>query len=167
MKQTLQEQTITALVAPAVEARGLRLVCARMVNEGYGPVLQVMAENPETRNLGIEDCAALSREVSALLDVEDVIDGRYRLEVSSPGIDRVLITEDDFRDYTGCEAKIEIDPPQDGQKRFRGFLDGVREGAVLLKTQEKGQVVLPFTTICKAKLVMNDTLLKRARESQS
>jgi ribosome maturation factor RimP len=118
MKQSGIERRITKLVQPVIEDKGYALVCVSM----QGPDLQIMAENPATRNLGVDECAMLSREIAALLDVEDPIRGRYRLEVSSPGIDRPLVKLQDFADFEGFEVKVEINPPIDGQKRFRGYL---------------------------------------------
>lgn len=161
MKLSLQEQKIQSLITPVIEELGFRLVCARILNEAHGTILQVMAENPTTHNIGVDDCAILSREISALLDVEDPIDGRYRLEVSSPGIDRPLVSAQDFIDFETYEAKIEIDPPQDGQKRFRGRLNGVKDDEILLNT-DQGVVYLPLAAVQKAKLVMTDELLQKA-----
>lgn len=165
MKMTPQERQIEELIAPVIEERGLRLVCARLVGEAHGTVLRVMAEDPATHNIGVNDCAELSREISALLDVEDPIDGRYLLEVSSPGVDRPLISEQDFIDYEDYEAKIEIDPPLDGQKRFRGRLRGVENGEILLDT-DQGRFDLPFSAVTKAKLVMTDELIQKVMKKQ-
>lgn len=155
-----QERKIEEIITPLVEERHLRLVCARLVNESHGMVLRVMAEDPETKNLGIDDCAALSQEISALLDVEDPIDGRYLLEVSSPGVDRPLISAQDFVEYQDYEVKIEIDPPLDGQKRFRGRLRGMTDGDIILDT-DQGELAVPFSGVTKAKLVMNDELIQK------
>ena len=83
---------------------------------------------PKTKRLGVDDCAKLSRAIAATLDVEDPISGKYNLEVSSPGIDRPLINEQDFMNYSGFEAKIETDTPaENGQRRFRGVLQGMND----------------------------------------
>lgn len=159
MKETELEHKAAALLRPAVEQAGFRLVCVAMKTESTGPVLRVMAENRETRNLGVDDCAKLSRGISALLDVEDIMKGAYRLEISSPGIDRPLVDLQDFADYRGFEVKIEIEPPLQGQKRFRGRLAGTEDNAVLLET-DQGRVALPFGSVHKAKLVLTDELIK-------
>ncbi len=164
MKQTPLEKKVTDLIAPVVESTGLRLVCARMTGDSGQAVLQVLAENRATRNLGLEECTKLSREISALLDVEDPIQGPYRLEISSPGIDRLLVSAEDFNDFSGFEAKIEMEKPQEnGQKKFRGLLRGVEEGAVKLETEDQGPVSLPLAGIGKARLVLTDDLIKSTK----
>ena len=155
MKQTSFERRIARLVDPVVKDKGYELVSVSM----QGQLLQIMAENPQTRRLGVDECAVLSREIGTLLEVEDFIKGHYRLEVSSPGIDRPLVKLQDFADFAGFEAKIEINPPHEGQKRFRGRLKGTEENGVLLET-DKGLVNIPFEGIEKAKLVLTDELIK-------
>lgn len=160
MKQTELEQRLIKLLAPVIEHRGYRLVALRM----HGPTLEIMAENPATRKLGVDECAVLSRELSAVLDVEDIIGGAYRLEVGSPGIDRPLVDMQDFADFAGLEAKIELDMPlPTGQKRFRGRLRGTKDGDVLLNTEDQGDVALPFRQIQKAKLLLTDELIKHTK----
>lgn len=156
MKQSFIERKIAGLVKPVIEDKGYNLVAVTM----QGQELQIMAENPQTRNLGVDECALLSREIGAILEVEDPIKGRYRLEISSPGIDRPLVNIEDFTDFAGFEAKIEIDPPQDGQKRFRGRLKGVEKEEILLET-DTGMVYIPFACIARAKLVLTDELLRK------
>lgn len=150
------EKQIREIIEPAVIDKGLRLVCVQK----NGETLQIMAENPDTQNIGVDECAALSREISALLDVEDPIKGAYRLEVGSPGIDRPLITAEDFERYAGAEAKIEIDPPHEGQKRFRGRLKGTEEKNVVLQTDTE-TYAFPLTVVKKAKLVLTDELIRK------
>jgi ribosome maturation factor RimP len=162
MKQTPLEEKLTALFAPAIEDRGLRLVCVRMFGDGGLKTIQVMAENPATRKLGVDDCAKISREIAALLDVEDIMKDAYRLEVSSPGIDRPLVNLQDFADFSGFEAKVEIDPPLEGRKRFKGRLKGTDNGLIKMET-ENGAVALPFAAINKAKLILTDELLKSTK----
>ncbi len=166
MKLTPLEQKITDIITPAIEEQGLQLVCARLLSESHGQILRVMAEHPDTHNLGVDDCAKLSREISALLDVEDPIDSRYMLEISSPGIDRPLVRETDYEDFAGLEAKIEIDPPLEGQKRFRGRIQGIENGEILLDT-DQGKVALPYISVHKAKLVMSDELLNRTKKAKA
>ena len=163
MKQTPLEEKLTALFAPAIEDRGLRLVCVRTFGEEGVKTIQVMAENPVTRKLGVDDCAKISREIAALLDVEDIMKDAFRLEVSSPGIDRPLVNLQDFADFSGFEAKVEIDPPLDGRKRFRGRLKGTDNGLIMMETDE-GSVNLPFVAVNKAKLVLTDELIKSTKQ---
>jgi len=102
MKSTPLEQNIATLVQPVIEELGFALVLVKLRNENGQHNLQIMAENPETGRLGCDDCAKISRAVAALIDVEDPIAGAYRLEISSPGIDRPLTRLEDFTTYTGC-----------------------------------------------------------------
>lgn len=121
------------------------------------PTLQIMAERPDG-TMNVEGCTELSRTLSAVLDVEDPIRGNYDLEVSSPGIDRPLVRERDFERYAGFEAKVELAVPQEGQRRFRGLLQGLDEGLVVLQT-DQGMAYLPFEDIDNAKLVLTDALI--------
>lgn len=152
-------ERIRELIEPTVEALGFELV---RVTYGGGrtPVLQIMAERPDG-TMGIEDCEALSREVSALLDVEDPIPGEYNLEVSSPGIDRPLTRAKDFQRWQGFEAKLELDATLDGRRRFSGRLGGLDGEEVLVDTQE-GPARLPLARVVKAKLVLTDELIAAA-----
>lgn len=129
--------------------------------------VQIFAENPETSNLGLDDCAKISREISAILDVEDPISGTYRLEVSSPGIDRPLVREKDYERYAGYDVKIELETPLDGQKRFRGILKGYNQDSGLISLEsDEGLHELPYASIHKARLVLTDALLN-LHQSQS
>jgi ribosome maturation factor RimP len=160
MKQTPIERKLNDLINPIVKDRGLRLVHVSLQGAEHGHTLQVLAENPETRNLGIEDCAQLSRSIGAILDVEDVVSGAYRLEVSSPGIDRPLVNREDFTTFANNEVKIEIEPAFNGQKRFKGVLLGEKDGEVLLKTDE-GEIALPLDSVHKARLDVAKNALKK------
>jgi ribosome maturation factor RimP len=169
MKQTPLEKRLTKLFAPAIEGGGYRLVCVKIIGAEQAQTVQVMAENPATRALGVEDCAKLSRELSALMDVEDPIKGAYRLEISSPGIDRPLVSLQDFADFTGFEVKIEISPPHNGQKRFRGRIKAAddKDRTFAIVTEDQGEVTLPFAAVEKAKLVMTDELLKKTAAART
>lgn len=160
MRLTPLEDRITKLVAPTIEDLGFSLVCVKITGENANSILQVMAEDPKTRKLGVDDCAKISRALSAVMDVEDPIKGAYRLEVSSPGIDRILIKKKDFEDFTGFEAKLElVAPNENGQKRFRGILKGLNNENILVLT-DTGEVELPYHNLSKAKLVLTDELIK-------
>src|SRR5215218_3301552 len=102
---------VTKLIEPEVKALGLDLVRVAMIGGSSDPTLQVMAERPDTRQLTIDDCSDLSRRISDVLDEADPIEGAYRLEVSSPGIDRPLTRKSDFADWAGHEARIRFDEP--------------------------------------------------------
>jgi ribosome maturation factor RimP len=156
---------LTDLIEPAAKAEGLALVRVKMIGGTSDPTLQVMAEDPATRQLTLEDCARLSRRLSDLLDQleaegRDPIEGAYRLEVSSPGIDRPLTRLPDFDDWRGHEARIVLAEKLDGRKVFSGDLLGTEGEAVLIEVPVQGSVALPFAAIQSAKLVMTDRLIR-------
>ena len=157
------ERKIADLAAPVAESLGLRLVCVRITGEGGGQNVQIIAENPDTRRLPLKDCTALNRELSAIMDVEDPIKSKYRLEVSSPGIDRLLISPQDFTDFAGFEAKIELEFPQDNQKRFRGILRGIDGDVITLDTPDRGTLTVPYSGISKARLILTDALIAASK----
>lgn len=159
-KGTPLERKIAALAQPVIEDLGFALVAVRMTGENRACTVQIMAENPATQRLGLEDCTKISKALSAVMDVEDPVQGHYRLEISSPGIDRPLVRPEDFARYAGFEVKIELDVPLEGQKRFRGMLGGIENGLIALDVEGKGKVELPFESVHKAKLVLTDDLIK-------
>ena len=156
---------VASLVEPVLGGMGFRLVRVKMT----GSTLQIMAERPDG-TFAIEDCEKVSRAVSPLLDVEDVVAARYHLEVSSPGIDRPLVRPADFENWAGHEAKIEMAVPVAGRKRFRGALEGYTQGEVRLYIEnpdggkEPLLVGVPFADIGEARLVLTDELIAAARE---
>lgn len=161
MKQTPLEKKITELALPVAEDLGLEIVAVKIVGEGGSQNVQIMAEDPKTGRILLDDCAKLSKAVSAVMDVEDPINGAYRLEVSSPGIDRPLTRLKDFVTYEGFEAKVESDTPNAiGQKRFRGVIKGVKDEQILIDT-DQGEEEIPFASLVKAKLVLTDELIKK------
>src|SRR3954470_18048412 len=111
---------VTRIIEPAAEAEGLALVRVKMIGGTSDPTLQVMAGGPKTRQLTLDDCARLSRRISELLDEVDPIEHAYRLEVSSPGIDRPLTRLSDFDDWKGHEARIVLEEKVNGRKIFSG-----------------------------------------------
>ena len=148
---------IEEMISPTVEAMGFRLVKVDYTG-GRKPRLQIMAEEADTGRMNVEDCATISRAVSAILDVEDPLAGTYALEVSSPGIDRPLTRPGDFEKFVGFDAKIETSRAIDGRKRFKGRLAQASEGNVRIET--KDQVFdLAFQDIDKAKLLLSDDLI--------
>jgi len=160
MRQTDKEQKLTAIIEPIIKDNGLSMVLLQIKGDARGgQILQIMVEDPKTRNVKLDDCATLSREISAILDVEDPISEAFNLEISSPGIDRPLTNIKDFDDFKGLEAKIEIEAPIDGRKRFRGRLSGTKDDNVCIEIDE-GETTIPFSEIYKAKLIMNDELLE-------
>lgn len=152
------------LVGPTAEAMGFRVVRIRLMS-GSPQTLQIMAERTDG-TMTVDDCADLSHAVSALLDVEDPIPEEYMLEVSSPGIDRPLVREDDFDRFAGYEVKVETMEMIDGRKRFKGLLKGSDGDRILIDMS--GTVVrLPFERIAEAKLVMTDVLMEAALKAQA
>jgi len=152
---------IAEIVAPSIAAMGYELVRVQLLGDRT-PVLQVMAERTDRAGMTVDDCTQISRAVSALLDVEDPIDGTYTLEVSSPGIDRPLVALRDFERFAGHLAKVETQVPVDGRKRFRGALAGVEGDAVRLDLADDGTILVPHAQISRAKLVLTDELMAAA-----
>jgi ribosome maturation factor RimP len=151
---------LTELIEPEAKAEGLELVRVKMMGGTSDPTLQVMAERPDTRQLSLEDCARLSRRISDLLDEKDPIEHAYRLEVSSPGIDRPLTRIGDYADWQGHEARIVLTEKLDGRKVFQGSLLGVEGETILVDVPVQGRFALPFASIQSAKLVMTDRLIQ-------
>ena len=154
--------TVAKLIEPVLQRMGFRLVRVRLLAQN-GQTLQIMAERPDTRQLSLDDCQAISRRVSDLLDAEeaegrDPIEGGYRLEVSSPGIDRPLTRKSDFADWAGHEARIRFDQPIDGAKQVSGIIDGV-SGETIRVSTTKGVREVPFQSIASAKLLLTDKLI--------
>jgi ribosome maturation factor RimP len=151
---------LTALIEPEADVLGLKIVRVAMFGGTSDPTLQVMAERPDTRQLVLDDCAALSRRLSEVLDEHDPIEHAYRLEVSSPGIDRPLTRLSDYTDWTGHMARVRMDTAIDGRKQFEGELRGIDGEFVILDVAKTGEVRLPFTGIVQAKLLLTDKLIK-------
>ena len=158
------EAEIAELVEPAIEDLGYRLVRVQ-VSGREGKTVQIMAERPDG-TITIDDCETISRQLSPLLDVHDVVAGSYRLEISSPGIDRPLVRPSDFESWAGNEVKIELKEPVDGRKRYRGTLEGYEDGEVRIDVEldHVGRTTLGFPVglIADAKLVLTDALIREA-----
>lgn len=174
LRETGLAADVAAIVEPVLEDLGFRIVRVKIQGEGRDRSLQLMAERPDG-SITVDDCEAISKAVSPVLDVADPVSGAYRLEVSSPGIDRPLVRPSDFEDWSGHEARIELNEPIDGRKRFKGVLEGFEDGEVRLQTDtgEHGiqHLGLPVHLIADAKLVLTDELireaLQRAKERHS
>lgn len=151
---------LTRLIEPELKALGYDLVRVAFVGGKSDPTLQIMAERPDTRQLILSDCETISRRLSDVLDAADPIEGSYRLEVSSPGIDRPLTRLKDYDDWSGHEARIALAEPQGGRKQFSGTLRGTGEGGVVHVLGKDGKdYVLPFSSISSAKLLLTDELI--------
>ncbi len=151
------EARVAHIVEPVVEGLGYRLVRVK-ISAMNGMTVQIMAEKPDG-TMNVEDCEAVSRDVSPTLDVEDPIDSAYNLEVSSPGIDRPLVRHSDFVRWADHQAKIELANPLDGRKRFKGRLAGIEDHKVGLDV-DGNLVWLPLADIGEARLVLTDALIR-------
>jgi ribosome maturation factor RimP len=155
---------VAAIAAPVLAGLGYRLVRVR-VSGAAGCTVQIMAERPDG-TLGIEDCEAASRALSPVLDVADPIESAYRLEISSPGIDRPLVRRSDFDRYAGHVAHVEMLAPIDGRRRFRGELVGTEGDSVRMRcgdmAPELAEVLLPINDMSEARLLLTDALISES-----
>jgi ribosome maturation factor RimP len=156
---------VATVAEPVLEGMGFRLVRVK-ISGGDGCTVQVMAERPDG-TLTIEDCEEISRALSPVMDVADPVPQAYRLEISSPGLDRPLVRRSDFERHAGHLAKIEMTVPMDGRKRFRGILSGIEGDHARLrrddaKPDEVADVLLPIEDMAEAKLVLTDELIAEA-----
>ena len=169
---------IAATVGPVLADLGYRLVRVAVL-AGEGGTLQIMAERSDG-SMSANDCERVSKQLSPILDVMDPISDAYRLEISSPGIDRPMVRATDFEHWAGHEAKIELNEPVSGRKRFRGLIDGFEDGEVRMDIEVQDDnrkpvretVGFPIGLIKEARLVMTDELIreslrraKKARET--
>ena len=164
---------VAALVGPVLAALGYRLVRVRI--SGFaGCTVQIMAERPDG-TMTIEDCEAASRALSPVLDVADPIEGSYRLEISSPGIDRPLVRRSDFDRYAGHVALVEMQVPIGGRRRFRGDLGGTAGDCARIRCDDaaangSSEILLRIDDMIEAKLVLTDALvtasLRRSKHNQ-
>ncbi|MEH6952013.1 ribosome maturation factor RimP [Nitrobacter sp. NHB1] len=153
---------VSSVVAPVLQGMGYRLVRIKVSGE-FGCTVQIMAERPDG-SMQIEDCEAISKALSPVLDVADPIDKAYRLEISSPGIDRPLVRRSDFERHAGHLVKVEMAVAHQGRKRFRGILQGVKDNAIRLhrddvQNDDEGEVLLVMEDIADARLVLTDELI--------
>lgn len=161
MKNNVLIQRIDDLLRGAVESLGFSIVRIKISSQRGEDVLQIMAEpTGGEREMTVEDCAQISRHVSAILDVEDPISGAYRLEISSPGIDRPLATAEEFARYIGHTVNIEMEWPVEGRKRFKGDILGVEDGQVEVELDAKHKVKLDVEGMQSAKLALTDALIR-------
>lgn len=156
---------VARVVEPVVEQLGYRLVRVK-VSALNGCTVQIMAERHDG-TMRVEDCETLSRALSPVLDLEDPVERAYHLEISSPGIDRPLVRAGDFDRWAGYEAKIELDVPLAGRKRFRGIVRGVEDDAVRIdlpdaKEGTEPSVAIPLTSLGEARLVLTDDLIRES-----
>jgi ribosome maturation factor RimP len=156
---------VAVLIEAAIEDLGYRLVRVR-VSGLNGCTVQIMAERPDG-TMSVDDCEAVSRAISPILDLEDPVDRAYNLEISSPGIDRPLVRPSDFDRWADYEVKIETKLPVHGRKRFKGVIIGAAEGAVVIERDDTGKdeearVAIPLADIGEARLVLTDDLIRES-----
>jgi len=168
-----QAARLAAIAEPVLTGLGFRLVRAR-ISGLSGCTIQIMAERPDG-SITIDDCEAISRALSPVLDIADPVDGAYRLEISSPGIDRPLVRRSDFERHAGHQIRVEMAAPIEGRRRFRGLLLGTQGDAACVRrddaaADEAADTLLPIEEMAEARLVLTDALvaesLKRGKAAQ-
>ncbi|MXP42508.1 ribosome maturation protein RimP [Altererythrobacter soli] len=157
-------ERLTQVIEPEAKALGFELVRVKLMGTDEERTLQVMAEDPATGQMIVEQCMALSRRISDAIDAieesgEELIEGAYHLEVSSPGIDRPLTRPKDFENWAGHEVNISLTEPVGGHRKLRGDLLGVEDGEVQIEDRKHGRFAVAFTQINSAKLVLTDRLI--------
>lgn len=165
LRETGVAANIAAVVEPVLTDLGFRLVRVSLGGGAMDRILQVMAERPDG-SISIDDCEAISRALSPVLDVADPISGAYRLEISSPGIDRPLVRAGDFETWAGHQVKLEVSEAIEGRKRFKGVLEGFEDGEVRIVTDlgplGMQHLGVPVALVADAKLVLTDELIREA-----
>lgn len=159
LNHTSLEARLAAIVSPTLEGMGYELV--RVTVQGRDrPTVQVMADRADGSQITVADCEAISRTLSAVLDVEDPIPGAWSLEISSAGIDRPLTRIKDWNRFAGHLARAETVAPIDGRRRFNGIVLGANDTAAKLRLDDGSEISLPLTAIRRAKLVLTDALIE-------
>jgi ribosome maturation factor RimP len=159
---------LTLVIEPEVKALGFELVRVKLIGSGDERALQVMAEDPASGQLVVEQCMALSRRVSDRMDAieeagEELVRGAYNLEVSSPGIDRPLTRAKDYANWAGHEVNVSLSEPVGDHRRLRGELAGIEGGIVVIEDRKAGRIEVPLAQIHSAKLVLTDKLIAASR----
>jgi len=165
--KTHMDERVLAAAEPVADDLGFRIVRVRVMS-GKRSIVQIMAERKSDGTMGVDDCAVLSRELSSVLDVEDILHEAYVLEVSSPGLERPLTDLSDFKTYEGFLARVELDRLVEGRKRFRGILAGVSGDNIDINLDgEDATTEIPFAWISEAKLLITDALLKAGADNKA
>ena len=159
---------LTEVIEPEAAALGFELVRVKLSGSGEERTLQVMAEDPATGHLVVEQCMALSRRISDRMDAieeagEELVRGAYHLEVSSPGIDRPLTRAKDYANWAGHEVNLSLDEPVGDHRRLRGELLGIEGDMVAVEDRKAGRIEVPLANIHSAKLVLTDKLIAATR----
>jgi ribosome maturation factor RimP len=150
LEQELSSRTLTKLLQPLVEDLGYEFVGLEYASSPKHGVLRIYIDRES--GVGLDDCSLVSREVAALLDVEDPISGHYNLEISSPGLDRPLFTWEQFAQFTGEEAQVSLFAPEEGRRKFKGRILGADADKLVIE-QDGAEIALNFNNIAKARLV--------------
>ncbi|HET9018963.1 MAG TPA: ribosome maturation factor RimP [Acetobacteraceae bacterium] len=158
-RHTGLEARLAEIVTPALEGLGYELVRVAITGRDR-PTVQIMADRADGAAMTVEDCEAISRELSAVIDVADPMPGEWTLEVSSPGIDRPLTRIKDWNRFAGHLARAELDPPLDGRKRFSGLVLGADAEFARLRLDDGSEVALPLAHLRRARLVLTDALIE-------
>ena len=161
--KTLLESRILLIAKPIIQDMGFEVIRIRLI-DGKSKLIQIMIDSPKM-NITVDDCANISNELSAAIDVEDPYEDAFNLEVSSPGIDRPLTRLCDFDQWSGYEAKLETTTAIEGQKRFKGILSGIDGDEVLIKL-DIGTIGLKFDWLSDAKLILTDALIRETLQNQ-
>ena len=161
--KTLLESRILLIAKPIIQDMGFEVIRIRLI-DGKSKLIQIMIDSPKM-NITVDDCANISNELSAAIDVEDPYEDTFNLEVSSPGIDRPLTRLRDFDQWSGYEAKLETTSAIEGQKRFKGILSGTDGDEVLIKL-DIGTIGLKFDWLADAKLILTDALIRETLQNQ-
>lgn len=161
--KTLLESRILVIAKPIIQDMGFEVIRIRLI-DGKSKLIQIMIDSPKM-NITVDDCANISNELSAAIDVEDPYEDAFNLEVSSPGIDRPLTRLCDFDQWSGYEAKLETTTAIEGQKRFKGILSGTDGDEVLIKL-DIGTIGLKFNWLSDAKLILTDALIRETLQNQ-
>lgn len=164
MRETGLAADVADVVEPVLVDLGFRLVRVSVLG-ATDRTVQIMAERPDG-SISVDDCETISRGLSPVLDVAEPMPGKYRLEISSPGIDRPLVRPSDFEDWAGHEVKLELKEPIDGRKRYKGLLEGFEDGEVRVAADAgklgRQHLGFPVSLIADAKLVLTDELIREA-----
>jgi ribosome maturation factor RimP len=155
---------IENLISPTIKELGFEIVRVEVLGE-INPCLQIMADRLDKTGMNVDDCAQISRAVSAIMDVEDPITNAYTLEVSSPGMDRPLVKREHFKRFSGSEIRLEIRGHGDEQRRYRGNLKGIKGDDVVLLIKGE-EILIPFVDVQKAKIVITGALIAAAKEGK-
>jgi len=163
----MQRHYLSDIIEPVVTELGYDVVRILTIGES-NPVLQIMIEHKNyEKEITVDDCALVSRAVSAVMDEKDPIENRYTLEVSSPGLDRPLTKVEHFKRYIDYVIKLETATPVENRKRFKGTLDSVSDDNVITLTMENVVYAIAFDNIAKAKIVLTDELWEKYLKSQN